>query len=86
MWRAQSKVSSRLLRGLAQTPSSHKLPNGCQAGDSSRRPSPRETSRDPYRSAAFNRFVVFCNCRFNTSTCLAISSNSSLATNPALAT
>jgi hypothetical protein len=39
-----------------------------------------------YRSAAFNRFVVFCNCRFKLSTCFAISSNSSFATNPALAT
>jgi len=39
-----------------------------------------------YRKACFNRFVVFCNCRFMTSTCLAISSSSSLATNPALAT
>jgi hypothetical protein len=39
-----------------------------------------------YRNAAFNLFVVLNNCFFNPSTCLAISSNSFFATNPALAT
>lgn len=40
----------------------------------------------PYRKAAFNRFVVFCNCRFKASTCLAISSSSCFAIKPAAAT
>ena len=39
-----------------------------------------------YRNAAFSRFVVFCNCRFKASTCLAISSSSCFATKPAAAT